>query len=551
MPERSTSHEKVQYSKARRAAATGLLAISMLGALAERSPADAAKAHDKDAVAAPYDFDQKPLLARKKVSRLRETASQRATRRPTPEKEPEVIRFGPINEVEKARADALAAEVMRANTVLIRGLGCSGFLVRDETGTPIGVRTAEHCGLRAATTPRYLGSDGQNYIVRPPITVEIGDQIDQLQEIGQINSFLVPDANDMKLDGAYGVISGNGLTVEDVKKQDIAQSLPIDDLSWVNPGDPLYMSGWPIDQINNPGPSKRQAFKMTYLGYGEGSSTTTGEKFAVIQAAVDMSPDGAECSYRASGSGGFVLKRNAVKGGETTFTPLSVGPLSLFYDFRGVLYSTPEAAAVEKQRYQDYYGKEFITDNTVAVCSFAYEVPDIKDINTELKVVQSRIDIPGYSGELNASERYELARRNFFSDQYTRQVIDGVVHLPLAKGGGSAAGQWIDHPVLMYDPKYAEIMLAYYDPMDSQKLQFYYYNDLAQVELYDRDAQPGIGMLTSSGTLTEIGEPDGTMDGFQDPSGMHIIQTYNTPPAGVGQRYTLSYQNGSYVFQPA
>lgn len=71
------------------------------------------------------------------------------------------------------------ADIMERETVYIEGSSCSGFLIRNEAGTPIGALTAEHCGWTGQNSERIYGNDGSVNIVRPyPVIAKTGDSSD-------------------------------------------------------------------------------------------------------------------------------------------------------------------------------------------------------------------------------------------------------------------------------------------------------------------------------------------------------------------------------------
>lgn len=253
---------------------------------------------------------------------------------------------------------------MNENVVYLPALGCSGFLIRNQSDVAVGVLTAQHCSMLASEGRQSTGSAGEVQLdFGQPVLAQTGNSINGLTTVGEINQFLLNSNNDNTRDEALGAFAGHSID-EVVASYSQMQASNADMLTM---GSVIYDSGWPVNQPNNPGSMERQDFAMSVLG-PTNWNVSSGEKLDLLLAAAPLTHDGSECSWGASGSGGFVVSPEG--------KPLLVGPLSAFNDF-GTLYNSgnPTAAAEEMSYIQSSFWADM--SGYAAVCGFSVEPPSM------------------------------------------------------------------------------------------------------------------------------------------------------------------------------
>lgn len=264
---------------------------------------------------------------------------------------------------EKLTVPPEISQIMSDNTVYLTESGCSGFLIRDAESQPIGIISAQHCGLEASQGHRSVDANGNTTVGfgGEPFGVETGDNINSLTKVGNIGEFALDAPGDNTHDQVLGAFKGH--SIEDVIAND--PQMPPDAIAQLKTGDTIYNSGWPVNQPENSGPMERQEFAMTVLGL-ETITTISGLTLQVLTAAVPESKDGAECSWGNSGSVAFIPGPNG--------QPWIIGVASAFNDF-GSLYNQgrPEVAAQVKAYYEDKFGVNL--NGYAGVCSFSYLPP--------------------------------------------------------------------------------------------------------------------------------------------------------------------------------
>lgn len=114
--------------------------------------------------------------------------------------------------------------------------------------------------------------------------------------------------------------------------------LDTDQIKELQLGDTVYMAGWPMDQDFNKPLGNRQEFALSVLGT-ERVHIAGGEVMELLWATTRSSVDGAECSFGASGSEGFVMLTSVDETtGESKTLPYSVGTLAAFAEFKPDTY---------------------------------------------------------------------------------------------------------------------------------------------------------------------------------------------------------------------
>jgi len=275
------------------------------------------------------------------------------------------------------------------DTVYLNELGCSGFLIRDDHAIPIGFETAEHC----LPHERYQGSDGNTYMAQF-IGARRGDSEFALKFVDHATELVVADAaqDSPSSDVAFGIFPGH--TPEEVLKN--YNSIHDQEIGQLSVGQPVFMSGWPEFQENNPHPENmdRQEFAGSLLGT-EIVNTTKGESFLTLWAAMKNTTEGAKCSFGASGSEGFVLLQQTDADGKIYFEKRPVGTLAAFWDLESKTYGTPEQAEKEISWAEKRFSTK-LPEGTTALCAFTVAAnPDVSNPQkTVIKLVNSVNDIP-------------------------------------------------------------------------------------------------------------------------------------------------------------
>ncbi|HTB49043.1 MAG TPA: hypothetical protein VK712_03090 [Verrucomicrobiae bacterium] len=430
------------------------------------------------------------------------------------------------------------SQIMSENTVYLLPSGCSGFLIRNPAGQPIGVQTAQHCGAMSQQDGDWgTNANGQPTVTfNSPMGVETGDTIDSLTDIGDITELALSAPTDATHDLALGALGDNSMpdVLANYNQMTPAQ------VAALQPGDVIYNSGWPQFEANNSGPRKREEFAMSVLGTSN-ITTTKGDNLNVLWAAVPESADGAECSFGDSGSAGFTLDQEG--------QPLIIGPLSGFDDFGLVLNQNDPAAAASART---YYENEFGVDLTgySAVCSF-----DIGPLSTSSEVTAQVVAPEGPEGTPPPTPLENLEQQytaDFFNPDFTRQVINGMVVITGLKGS-----RYIDRPAVYYDPSGdGTTLLAWCgdgdaSSPDSLHIQALLGNDALQsVSIYsDNDGQTDPDLINSTGAVAPSNDTQPGTPGFTDANGLHF-GIYNTDnplsndPATDASQSTLSIVNG-------
>lgn len=292
--------------------------------------------------------------------------------------------------------DAITREYLRTDTVYLPFMnGCSGFLIRDADGNPIGASTVQHCGLRTETTPRIQGSDGKLYaVMSQPLDVKNGEDLNNLRTVGIAESVIVPNTGDPSHDLALIVFKGS------TKEQVIASyTATLANATELQPGQKIYTSGFPLAQPNNlTGDTRRETMETTYLGPAI-ILTTNWQNIPAKMVGINKNADGSICSYGDSGAEGILPLVAQNPDGTYKYVARKLGTLAAYDDFRPASESTIVLAgydgpAVRKERAgQTGYNLEPYE----GACYFTSEMFPNTDT---LILVNSTSQIPGYNSSL-------------------------------------------------------------------------------------------------------------------------------------------------------
>jgi hypothetical protein len=442
---------------------------------------------------------------------------------------------------ENLSVPADVSEVMHRDVAYLPALGCSGFLIRNQAGDPIGVETAQHCNL--------LAKDGHWDVSQPdqvtlkfagPLNVETGDNLKDLSNVGEISQFILNYPKDNTHDQAIGVLAGQN--AEDVYTAFQQAHLSIEEIGQLKTGDVIYNSGWPVSQPKNPGILERQEFAMHVLGTVNWG-VTNGEQLNLLLAAVPESKDGAECSWGNSGSEAFVLKTVTLPDGTTQQVPYAIGTASAFNDF-GLLYNQkdPKAAAAEKEYIENTFGVSM--DGYAAVCGFAYEVPTAENNMVIANVNDNSQEIEQHLAVIRAME--DKLEEQFSDPSAIRNVIHGLVEVP------GKEPYWVKDPTYAYDADSQTMVIAFAQSAEGDggfgTWVFDGVTGLQDGLVYSLDGQTPPDITTiSNGPLTPGIQVN---DGFTDPSGLVIGQMLGSDIKVAGTPYIFSAEGGQLNLYP-
>lgn len=405
--------------------------------------------------------------------------------------------------------------IMRRDTVYLPAAGCSGFLVRQDD-KPIGIMTAEHCSLRGnGSAPyyhkRYIGTDNREYAIFPDgLQAATGESIRSLETVGTVHELLVPNDMDSHLDLAIGALEGH--TAQEVLNVYNASKLSLTETRALTKNDVVYMSGWPASQLNRNGSIGRQSFAGRYVGE-DTQTTTIGEELKLHLVAVPVDQDGAVCSFGASGSQGFINKSNEAK---------SIGTLATFIDLTGNYYGNNGTALKNKTYFETKLGVNL--DGIGALCGFAYETPDSNNSPTSVNLVESLSDIPGQNPEAKKAK----ALQEFFDSSVKKTIIDGDYGFS-TDTGKDGTFQWVNRPVIFYDPISDAAVLGWYDETATPgNLHLEYIDDIKYLTFYRHPGTTAdVKLISSEGSIAvkTSSETDKTLgSNFVDATGTNLGQ---------------------------
>lgn len=426
------------------------------------------------------------------------------------------------------------SSIMHSESVYLPALMCSGFLVRNQEGAAVGVETAQHCSLRYADGHWTKGDGTAAIDLGEPITVQTGDSLDALTDVGNVSQVILNGPDDTKHDQALLVLDGHD--PEEVLNSYNQFHLSPEEITALPKGSVIYDSGWPVDQLKNPGTLKRQEFAMTVLGTATWN-ISNGDTLKLLLAAVPESSDGAECSWGNSGSEAFVLKTIAQPDGTTRQVPYSIGTASAFNDF-GELYNAknPAAAATEKSDIEATFGVSM--DGYAAVCGFAYETPSAENGMVVASVVEPK---PPLTPEQLATLE-EQFQKNILDPSSASDTLDGLAHIHTA-----TTDIWVKDPVYTYDSATKTLLLAYVTAAkdgSSMLAMDTFSGDgiLSSISVYGPDdtAAPQLNTIVTGLKLGTAPE-----DGLIDSAGDHVGELLGTPQNPTLQPYVLSGTSGS------
>jgi hypothetical protein len=360
-----------------------------------------------------------------------------------------------------------ARQLLAENTVYIPYLGCSGYIIRNQDGKPIGAATAEHCGLRSIVRPRLTDANAVRYAeFYEQIDVFTGETVSELESVATVGSAILPSETDEAQDLAL-------LVFENEDPEEVYESF--DRAPTLSRGDVAYLSGWPIDQDNNAsGEVRRQEWAMDYLGPIE-LTTTAGETLEGIQLfALKSNGDGAECSFGSSGS--IAITEDGTE----------IGALAVFDEFIPDTWQiTQENADSVREFYESYFGVDL--SGYTNVCGFspkqlAYEEMDLIELRKyKVDAGEGVIgdDPPSYEENPDQTETTDRiielrdkALGQFHDPDIPKTFVDGIFEGLIGKGG-PGSNNYVENP-LVYTGKAGDTILYWTDSGNKSGFSYYY-----------------------------------------------------------------------------
>ena len=349
-------------------------------------------------------------------------------------------------------------KIMDNNATYIYPFGCSGFLVRDNKGIPVGDVTANHCLPRPSN--QVIGSDGKVYLPESSeVRVYTGLSYDHLTQVGTIDRFLVPPAMDIQsdklsIDIVIGAFQGQDIhKVIQAYRETKMKEYEIS--SQLKKGDVIYVSGWPVSQPNNSGAKRRQDFAMQLIGM-EVTTDSNGDVFNSLTAAVAQDADGSDCSGGISGGQAFIYKDDQYHAIGITSTGLN-------------LLANKDLSQVQANVLRDSIENKYGVDlsKAASICTFSYKMSTLARGASIAKVSTSYESIPGYVDSL-----IQKARDEFFDPNYVKTWVRGAIDLD-----PSGKGNWKMNPLIFYDNKSGGAVIGSYTDNSKDGLELDYLPD--------------------------------------------------------------------------
>lgn len=441
---------------------------------------------------------------------------------------PDLIKATAKHNTDPNNISAEIKSFMRENTLYLKELGgCSGQAIRNKEGTIIGALTAEHCSLNSPLTRKEV--NGRSYIVQPkPVIMRTGPTRGKLEREGVINRWILPKTSDATHDLAIGVKKGH--TAEEVLDAYKATALSPSQIAKLQPGEDVYMSGWPVYRPSHlGGTNPQESFKMSFVNKGQ-SFSTSGKTLNVAWASVPRNKDGSVCSFGASGSEGFVYSHGKVS---------SLGTLSVFNDLKLTVPGISNAHVPTAEELKE-------TD-VAALCGFNFELPTA-DTHDVVKVVRAEKDIPGYVSP-EAVAKYGTEQMK--DPTVTKTVIDGFVSFaPLTDGNAPPVQPFtIEDPILVHDKKHKMTILG----TANQKA-----GDAPFVYIIKDEAIGGISPYSTATseptvhveTFGLVPNPDDKGSQLLGSNGKTYGKVYSKAPQEVTGSSELVLENDTYVIRP-
>jgi len=354
---------------------------------------------------------------------------------------------------------------MKENAAYIPELGCSGWIIRNQDGMPIGVISALHCLIEH--NKLIQGSDGQwTFNTDNPIRVFTGDNTGDsstestMTEIGIIDQVYTNlDTTSSGTAQLYtsddAIFSMVGYDMQDVKDAVQSQFLTPDEISKLAEGSVVYQAGYPVDSSGSTDIVSRQDMALSVLG----NSTTTLddskgnplEQLNVLFSAVTIDQAGYVCSPGMSGSMQFII--NAA--GQVKF----IGVFSGYNLWKAVpTAGVSSTAPANQQDSETFFNADLDQYAGYCVANTNQMVFSASDSQT------IPVTYPASSPELPVDAFEDQFVDNFFNPDYPRQHIQGLVYV----NAPGIKPFWASNLPYAYDLATDTLLLATYQQNSSE-----------------------------------------------------------------------------------
>ncbi len=296
------------------------------------------------------------------------------------------------------------------NAVAIRALRCSGAVVWNTSGQPVGALTADHCLDGSPINPQYKGSDRRRYLVnKDGVTAVMGPDADNAQLVAPIEQFVVPPKpknNQWDTDQALAIFPGH--EPEEVIRSWQRQQMSPSKIERLGYKTKVWLSGYPY-------PTSRSTIK------GMPRQTITTEFVATEPVRIADSGKGTSmevstthqasstntiCSWGTSGGPAVVIETIKKPDGAKKKTVWPIGDFSGFLSFHtlkeegGSRQTWPRSRAIES--YKAYHSNYpwVSLKNVDSTCDYSYQ--PISPSNYRLINVVTGVDqIPAPAKKIN------------------------------------------------------------------------------------------------------------------------------------------------------
>jgi hypothetical protein len=446
---------------------------------------------------------------------------------------PPMLEKLPVHEV-----PANVHEIMADNTVYVNSLNCSGFLIRNRDGEPVGLSTALHCGLLPGNPMRQKDESGHAIIKsqREP-SVFRGDSMDEFEPVGDLSQILLGSDTDFSHDETVASLEGH-----DIQEaiNNFQQATP-QEISQLKKGDVIYNAGYPVDQPRNPDNPHRQEFAMTVLGSVKGWTSDRGEVLDLLIAAVPKNDQGTECSWGNSGSAAFTVSPDG--------TPKIIGSASLFNDF-GLLYNKDLGRAKAEIDYiQNLFGVDM--SDYSAICGFSYTIPSEAENAIVSPVIgpEATVEMPPEdtgkpetpaplpSPEYDVVGDIEKAKAAFNDPESDKITMDGLAFLPEGK-----EGKWIKD-AYVYPENDGGVVVLHTETKSGEPIASFF-STLDQLELYSDRDDDSLPVHHSTGPVSVGENGEWATNDTPEP---YVFGTIVPAPLKPGHRYVMTVDKGGNV----
>jgi hypothetical protein len=398
------------------------------------------------------------------------------------------------------------SQTMREYTTYLGG--CSGFLIKAEDGTPIGVRDAAHCNFLLKDGHWSKDASGSTILnFGAPILAQTGDDLLHLTTVGKVKEMVLPAPDDLRIDEVIGAFGHN---TEQVLERAQETQMSEDEVEAIEPGTRLINSGFPQDQETNGGPLRRQESSTTVVGLDE-MNLLSGQTVKLLITGITRNANKAGCSPGNSGSSLF--KRNE------DGTPTHVGTATAYVDLE-------KASSKDREYYEQRYGVSL--EGVNFLCGWSYQLPKLDEGAVVAKVVTPEAPTFDVVGDI------EKAKAAFNDPGYDKSILEGLVLLPYGK-----EGKWVRNAFVFPNADGSVVILHSETKSGEPVADFLSTAD--QLEMYSEKDDDSLPIHHSQGEAVAVGDNGQWIVHDHDQNGNTTEFTFGTlvdSPLKPGQRYT-------------